>query len=114
MSEKFYCVRKPDGSLVTCMATTVRSLAEDMAADDGGTVVEVEVIEVEALARLRQELAEDREAIRRLLAVLPDSEHEDDESWSGCWDWLDDAAQEAVKEARNLPAVRRAIESGGG
>ena len=48
---------------------------------------------------------------RRLLAALPDSIHEDDESWGWAWHELSGEAQDSVKAARE--SARAASPTGG-
>jgi len=52
---------------------------------------------------MTEELKDDkvREIIKKLLSNLPDSIHDDDESWQWCWDELGGDAQDAVKDARD-------------
>ncbi len=40
------------------------------------------------------------DVIRQLMAALPDSMHDDDDSWIWCWDELSEQAQDLVKAAR--------------
>lgn len=46
-------------------------------------------------------LAEKDAMIAQLLNVLPDSTHEEDETWDWCWDALSSDAQDLVKSARH-------------
>ena len=46
-----------------------------------------------------------RAVIIQLLRHLPDSSHDDDESWDWCWNELSNDAQEAVRSVR-----RKAVE----
>jgi len=61
-------------------------------------------IDVETIQRAREELAQLRAAvdeastlIKRMIGVMPDSRHAEDESWEWCWDDLSGDAQELVK-----------------
>ena len=49
---------------------------------------------------LRKQLKAAGVVIKKLLSNLPDSIHDDDESWQWCWDELSGDAQDAVKDAR--------------
>ena len=48
-----------------------------------------------------KQLAEKDAMIAQLLNVLPDSTHEEDETWNWCWDALSSEAQDLVKSARH-------------
>ena len=50
---------------------------------------------------LQAKLEVAKDAIKKLLSNLPDSIHEDDDSWNWGWEELFEEAQEAVKDARN-------------
>lgn len=48
----------------------------------------------------RRQMDEIKKVINLLLDNLPDSIHEDDESWNWCWEELSGEAQEQVKAVR--------------
>jgi hypothetical protein len=50
---------------------------------------------------LRRQLEDCTDIIQGLLTCLPDSPHENDESWEWCWNELRDDAQDIVKRVRS-------------